>query len=131
MKPFTFAAPALLLAVVPVLAAGGRAPENSVSFEKDVWPIFEDRCMTCHGSMNMGKLRLDSKERLLKGGEDGAVIVAGKPDESLLYRRIMLPADDFDIMPAEGEPLTDDQKETIRLWIAGGAEFGDWTAAAE
>jgi hypothetical protein len=112
---------------VSVAAARGAAAEK-VDFESDVWPILQEKCVTCHGPLDdFGKLRLDSKERILKGGERGKALVPGKPEESLMYTRTSLPPDDLDIMPAEGEPLDKDQVETIRRWIAEGASFGDWT----
>jgi hypothetical protein len=129
MRTLSLAAAALLFAAAAKATAPSAAIEDDVDFKKDVWPIFEARCMTCHGSMDMGKFRLDSKERIMKGGMRGVAVVVGNPDESPLYQRVVLPADDFDIMPAEGEPLTEEQQETLRLWIENGADFGDWTAA--
>jgi mono/diheme cytochrome c family protein len=113
-----------------IAASGGAAPASeALDFELDVWPILQEKCVTCHGPLDdFGKLRLDSKERMLKGGERGKTLVPGKPEESLMYTRVALPPDDLDIMPAEGEPLDKEQVETIRRWIAEGAEFGDWTA---
>jgi hypothetical protein len=85
--------------------------------------------VTCHGPLDdFGKLRLDSKERILKGGDRGKALVPGKPEQSLMYTRTALPADDLDIMPAEGEPLDEQQIEILRRWIAEGADFGEWTA---
>jgi hypothetical protein len=110
-------------------SAGSRARAGEpLDFERDVWPILEEKCVTCHGPLDdFGKLRLDQKERILKGGERGKTLVPGKPDESLMYVRISLPPDDLDIMPAEGEPLDEQQIEIIRRWIAEGADFGAWT----
>ena len=111
-----------------VAAARGAAPAATMDFERDVWPILQEKCVTCHGPLDdFGKLRLDSKDRILKGGERGKALVPGKPDESLMYTRTSLPPDDLDIMPAEGEPLDKEQVETIRKWIAEGADFGSWT----
>jgi hypothetical protein len=40
---------------------------------------------------------------------------------------VALPPDDLDIMPAEGDPLTAAQIDTLKRWIAEGADFGGWT----
>ncbi|MCC6144027.1 MAG: hypothetical protein IT368_09490, partial [Candidatus Hydrogenedentes bacterium] len=91
-------------------AAACTTPAYAVDFETEVWPILQSRCIECHGADRVkGDLRLDSQDLLLKGGESGPVIVAGKPEESKLYQLIILPADDPDIMPAKGDPLTPEQ----------------------
>jgi mono/diheme cytochrome c family protein len=118
--------------VALALAAGlGRGSavraQGSVDFQRDVWPIFEATCVTCHGPEDQfNDLRLDSKDAILRGGKNGKVLVAGDPAKSPLYVRVSLPADDLDIMPAEGDPLTAAQIDAIRRWIAEGANFGSW-----
>lgn len=102
--------------------------EESVDFERDVWPILEQHCVSCHGPEDeFNDLRFDSKEAILKGGKSGEVLVPGEPDKSSMYVRPSLPADDFDIMPAEGDPVPKEEVEILRRWIAAGADFGDWT----
>ena len=102
--------------------------QGNVQFEKDVWPILADKCVTCHGPEDQfNDLRLDSKDAILKGGKNGKVLVPGDPAKSSLYVRVALPPDDLDIMPAEGDPLTAAQQDTLKRWIAGGADFGSWT----
>lgn len=94
--------------------------------------IFESRCFECHGPDKQKEdLRLDTVEFINKGSEHGPVIVAGNPDESKLCQLIHLPAGDPDIMPAKGEPLTDEQKATIARWIQEGANFEAWDEAIE
>ncbi|MDX1382832.1 MAG: c-type cytochrome domain-containing protein [Thermoanaerobaculia bacterium] len=109
-------------------AVGGPAlAQDEVDFEAEVWPILMDNCVVCHGPVDsFGELRLDSKEGILKGGKNGKIVVPGEPEKSPMYVRTSLPADDLDIMPAEGDPLTPEQVELIRRWIAGGAELGEW-----
>jgi hypothetical protein len=59
---------------------------------------------------------------LMKGGEDGKVLVAGKSAESPLYKHITLPLEDDDHMPPKGKKqLTKAQIELIRWWIDEGA----------
>jgi mono/diheme cytochrome c family protein len=107
---------------------GAARAQGAVVFARDVWPIFEAKCTTCHGPEDQfNDLRLDSKDRILRGGKNGKVVVPGEPDRSPMYIRVSLPPDDLDIMPAEGDPLSAAQIDTLRRWIAEGADFGSWT----
>ena len=56
-------------------------------------------------------------------------LVPGDPAKSSMYVRVSLPPDDLDIMPAEGDPLTAAQIDTLKRWIAEGADFGGWSGA--
>jgi len=102
-------------------------PENgkvSVAFfASRVAPIFVDRCTTCHGpEKKKGKLRLDTFDYVMRGGKDGAVVKPGDPKGSELFRRINLPRNHKDAMPAEGKPgLNATQIKVIEFWIASGA----------
>ncbi|MCA9542324.1 MAG: hypothetical protein KC620_25680, partial [Myxococcales bacterium] len=99
-------------------------PAPTVEFTAEVWPILKKSCVRCHGPKKQkGELRLDSRAAAMAGGEDGPVIVAGRPEESDLYRRVSLPHDDEDYMPSKGDPLTDEQVEVLRRWIAAGAAW--------
>lgn len=72
--------------------------------------------------------RMDTADLLLGGGdENDANVVAGKPDDSPLYTYTTLPEDDDWAMPTKGERLTPEQQNAIKMWIAAGAELGDWT----
>lgn len=90
-------------------------------FEDSVAPLLKERCTECHNpSKRRGELDLSSADGLRKGSESGAIFVAGEPDKSLIYELVHKGE-----MPKKGEDLTHEQVETIRSWIAGGAEFGD------
>ncbi|MBI5850107.1 MAG: hypothetical protein HZB39_03580 [Planctomycetes bacterium] len=127
-----------LFAVVTVFSPAARSQEP-VSFRTDVLPILEERCFDCHQATrtdargrtkkHKGGLRLDGNAWILRGGDGGDVVVAGKPDDSPLLTRAELDEDDPDHMPDRGDPLTVAQLEVIRRWIASGASFGDWTGA--
>lgn len=110
--------------------AGGAAvyADTKVDFVKDIEPLLQKNCVKCHGpEKHKGDLRLDSKAAAMKGGKDGAVIVAGQADKSDLYHRITLPAGSDDIMPSKGDPLTKAETDLIRDWINQGAV---WPAGA-
>ncbi|MDE0840033.1 MAG: hypothetical protein OSB41_13400, partial [Kiritimatiellae bacterium] len=108
-----------------------------VDYEKDIWPVVRDRCLNCHkapytddkGRLKKPKagLRFDTPEWMMKGSEDGEVIIPGKPDDSTFYTLVILPPDDDDVMPAKGDPVTKEEAERIRKWIEEGADFGGFT----
>ena len=92
--------------------------------EEDAVRVLEERCLRCHGpEKQKGGLRVDVHEELQ------ATLVAGRPEESELFRRVTLPADDLDVMPATGDPLTADEVEVLRRWIEEGAPQLDFTRA--
>ena len=88
-----------------------------------VQPIFDQKCVVCHNDDKFkGKLRLDSYEHLMLGGKDGPVISPRELGKSEMYRRITLPPDSKDFMPAEGKPsLSPEETKILEVWIAAGA----------
>ncbi len=112
-------------------AASPASPSSAISASADadfagVKAIFSSSCIQCHGpNKQKGKLRLDSVEAVRAGGKSGAAVVPGAAERSLLVSRISLPADDPDIMPADGPHLNPAQIATVVAWIKAGA----WSAA--
>jgi uncharacterized membrane protein len=99
------------------------AEGEPVAFETAILPILQEHCVHCHGPERMRMdLRLDSHDLVMKGSEGGPVVVAGNAAGSSLLARIILPADDPDLMPADGDPLPRKQVALIRAWIEQGAE---------
>lgn len=92
-------------------------------YARHIYPIFDQNCVVCHGAQKVkGNLRLDTYDRAMRGGEDGAVIIPGNPDRSILWQRITLPPDHKKFMPSEGKPpLKPEQIAWIRAWILQGA----------
>ena len=109
----------LFLTVPSVQAATPEpSPEQIKFFEEKVRPILAENCYKCHGSdKQQGKLRLDLRETVYGGGESGAAIVPGKPDESLLVEAINYGS--FE-MPPTGK-LKDHQIATLTEWVRLGA----------
>ncbi len=96
-------------------------PDNP-DFATQILPIFRENCISCHGEEKQkAGLRLDTFELALKGNDDGAVIVAEDLIDSRLFQRITLPADDEDLMPPKGGPLSEEHIGLIKNWIANGA----------
>jgi hypothetical protein len=109
----------------PAPPASPAPPAQSISFAKDIEPIFDASCRSCHGeTVQLGKLDLRTRDSALQGGARGADLVPGNADGSRLYRRVAgleRPA-----MPAQGAPLTAEQVAAIKTWIDEGAV---WDAA--
>ncbi len=98
--------------------------KKGVTYAKDIKPIFEKTCFKCHGpEKQKGKLRLDSLEAALKGGENGADVLPGKSEKSTLVHNVAR-LDEDSAMPPEGkaDPLTKEQVALIRAWIDQGAK---------
>src|SRR5262245_6657381 len=65
------------------------APANALTYEKDVLPILERSCFSCHGpKKRRGGLDLQTYQALVKGGDNGTGVVPGNPDKSPLYETI-------------------------------------------
>jgi len=107
---------------------GARSAVKTVELavtEQQVLPIFQMRCVTCHGKRRKeGGLDLRTQESRLKGGKSGPALVPGKPEESLLYQRIAA----GEMPPAKllyennVRPPTSAEVATVQKWIAGGAQ---------
>ncbi|MCI0705221.1 MAG: PSD1 and planctomycete cytochrome C domain-containing protein [Planctomycetia bacterium] len=107
-----------------LLVNAARADDSpSLSFEKDVRPILNAKCVKCHGkakTRKSGDLDLNTPAGILKGGESGPVIVAGKPEKSLLYEKLRK----GEMPPPETKiAVTMAEMETLRKWIADGAKM--------
>ncbi|MBI2946369.1 MAG: hypothetical protein HYY23_01905 [Verrucomicrobia bacterium] len=96
----------------------------TVSFAKDVAPIFSKKCFKCHSAEKpKGSFQLHTFDLLLKAGDSkSAPIVPGEPAKSELYRRLMA-TDEEDRMPQKDDPLPASQIALIERWIKEGARF--------
>ena len=114
--------PCGLLAALPAAWSAG------VDFAREVQPILAENCYHCHGPDDKDRkagLRLDSREAALRGGKSGLPsLVPGDPAKSEILLRVVS-TDEEEVMPPpkEGKTLTAAQKDTLRRWIAGGAEY--------
>ena len=102
------------------LATGSaQAADAGTSWEKDVRPILKRHCFHCHGEeeMHEGKLDLRLARTTIAGGDSGAAVVVGKPEESLLLTRVVSGE-----MPPKDKKLSAAEQETLRRWIAEGAK---------
>ncbi len=103
--------------------AGDDQLGQRMVYEDLIVPILEERCYKCHGpKKKKGKLRLDTYEAMLKGGDEGPSLVPGDVAKSLMVEFIRLPMDDEYRMPPEDKPqLTEAETEVIEWWVKIGA----------
>jgi len=107
----------------------GLSPDKEMQLIGEVRTILAHNCYKCHsGAKIEGELRLDEKEFVFQGGESGAILIPGNPSESELIRRINLPKNHKDVMPAKGQHLTKEEIELIGFWIEKGAPWPDGAA---
>ncbi|MGA8729214.1 MAG: c-type cytochrome domain-containing protein [Terracidiphilus sp.] len=111
-------------------SSNSMAPPDSF-YAKQINPIFDSNCVACHGEGKAkGGLRLDSFEQLMKGGKDGAVVIAGDAGKSVLLQRVTLSSNQKQFMPAEGRPpLRAEEIASIKAWIQQGASPTSTTVA--
>jgi Protein of unknown function (DUF1553)/Protein of unknown function (DUF1549)/Planctomycete cytochrome C len=100
---------------------------KKVNFAKDVFPILQSACLECHGNKKQeGGLRLDQPLAAFQS----QAIVPGDTEKSELLRRVSLPRGADEAMPAIGQPLSKKEVETLRRWIAEGADWPQGFVAA-
>jgi hypothetical protein len=102
-----------------VLGCFTVASADELTYEQNIRPIFREHCFDCHGATDEmeGGLDLRLVRFMKQGGDSGASLVVGKPDESYLLQRI----EDGDMPPGEST-VPAEQIEIIQRWIAGGAK---------
>ena len=114
-------APTVALALMLGLTRHGSLPADEVPvddakfFRDEVFPLLKESCHRCHGEKQQKSgLRLDSRDAVLKGGQNGPAIVPKKPDESLLMKVLEYSGDIQ--MPPDAK-LEDDKIEIFKKWI--------------
>ena len=125
--------PSTYIPVLAVIAAfwASSAAAGDVEFVRDVQPIFQKHCYTCHGQEKQRSgLRLDIKSEAFRGGDGyGPSILAGDPAESPLLQ-LVSSKDDDTRMPPEGEGLSPAEVTMLTKWIAAGAYWPDGVDSA-
>ena len=117
----------LVPGAAPLAAADPAFTADQVAFyDKQVLPLLTEHCIRCHGKdpeKLRGGLALTSRAALLKGGDTGPAVVAGKPDESLLVQAVRYThAEEAYHMPPAGK-LPDAAVAAIGKWVAMGVPF--------
>ncbi|HEY5055851.1 MAG TPA: c-type cytochrome domain-containing protein [Acidobacteriaceae bacterium] len=123
----SLAATAILWQPASVAAQTDPAPNTPAFYTQRVLPIFKDNCYHCHGGMfHRGGLSMSSRAGMLKGGHDGAVIVPGNAEQSLLIKLIRHegPVDDPMPMPPKSK-ISDADIAVVTQWVQAGAVMPD------
>lgn len=94
-----------------------EAAGSTVSFAADVYPIFEAKCVKCHGVERVKEgLNMLTYEQLMAGSFNGPVVLPGNANESLLAQLIIEGE-----MPNRGDKVTPEELQIIQNWINQGA----------
>jgi hypothetical protein len=98
-------------------------------FEKDVLPILQAKCVTCHSEkIRKSELNLSTQAGIKAGSATGQILIAGKPEESLLLEVLR---DGLMPPPKKGIPLTLAEVDVLQHWIQSGAHFAVPNYASE
>ncbi|RYD18966.1 MAG: cell surface protein, partial [Verrucomicrobiaceae bacterium] len=111
----------ILLSLSGLSMAYDKFPEFDAARE-----VLEIRCLECHTQDKAkGDLVLTHREALIKGGESGASLKPGSPEESPVLQRVKLSPDDEERMPPKkhGEPLAPEEIAALGKWISAGAPW--------
>ena len=91
-------------------AAASPQAGATPGFASDVLPLFQAKCVACHGQM--GELSLTTYDSVMRGGQSGPIVVANEPERSLLIAKMQ------EAHPAQ---LSASELSLVRAWIAAGA----------
>lgn len=111
----------VFLAAVPAHAGDAITPRGRAFFETRIRPVLVKQCYECHSAKaeKLGaKLLLDSRAGMLKGGESGPVLVAGRPEQSLIVQSLRW---EHDLEMPPDEPLSEATVRDFVRWIEMGA----------
>ena len=123
MPRFTFLLTSLI-AASPLFGAD----DAGALWTGGVQALLDQHCVKCHGPLKQKSgIALDTVEAVLKGNEDGAIVVPGKPDESRVIAAFAPDADPH--MPPKKQ-LTEHEIAKVRTWIAALGQSTPATVAA-
>jgi hypothetical protein len=116
--------------LISLLVSSSHAEDAESLFVRRVWPLFQEKCLACHGN-DEKKIKAGYDMRTLKsatqGGESGVkALVPGKPEESPLYLASTRQHADWEPMPPkEADQLKPEQLAWIKEWMTNGAPWPD------
>jgi mono/diheme cytochrome c family protein len=120
----TLVAPRALMGAEPSVPPdhAERMQKGTIIFQKEVRTLLSENCLKCHGGEKVkGGFDLSTRESLLKGGDDGAVLVPFNTSESRLLKLIRHVEEPH--MPDKKAKLADNAIEAIESWIVNGAPY--------
>lgn len=105
-------------------AALPSTPDSVLVFQHLIKPTLELKCYACHNETKAkGGLVLTNQDDILKGGENGEVVLASHATESPLFQRVTLPQSSQKFMPPKGAGLNYSELKVVEWWINSGASF--------
>jgi mono/diheme cytochrome c family protein len=114
---------------LPVRPASAQAPQlpppaaRAVDFARDIAPLFQTACVRCHArGKDKGGFNLETRDRMLKGGDNGPAVVPGQSADSYLIT-LVAGLEPDNVMPQKGSRLTPAQIGLLRAWIDQGAAW--------
>jgi cytochrome c553 len=117
-----FACSCVVITAVFVLLVGRAYADEFDFFESKIRPILIDRCYACHSAKAeklKGGLRLDTKEGIDRGGDNGPILVRGNPEKSRLIEAVRWGDEDTRMPPKK--KLSDEQISDLVAWVKSGA----------
>ncbi|MEY2881838.1 MAG: hypothetical protein RLZZ15_4218, partial [Verrucomicrobiota bacterium] len=109
-------------AAAPLAAADDATRAQHAFFENNIRPLLANRCYECHGEKKQkAGLRLDTAARFAKGGDSGAIVVAGNLEKSLLVTAVRRTDPDLKMPP--DDPLPAAEVALLEKWVAMGAPY--------
>lgn len=112
-------------AVLTTILVLGTGCTRELSYQKDVFPILSENCLSCHKPGGEGYtksgLNMETYDGLMKGTKFGPIIVAGSSISSTLVLLVERQGHASINMPKDKPPIAGDQIKVIKLWIDQGA----------
>ncbi len=99
--------------------------QEALIYNDIIQPILKEKCWSCHNNTKQkGKLSMESQADFMKGGENGAIVIAGQADNSEMIKRILLDIEDKHHMSPKGktQPIQQDIL-LLKWWINTGLSF--------
>lgn len=110
----------ILLVLYGLLSGHSSVSAQSPNYEEHIKPLFRNHCLKCHNAdESNADLDLSSLAAVMKGGSSGAVVKAGRPESSQLFRA-MAHLENVEAMPPESPKLADTKIALVQEWIRGG-----------
>ena len=115
-----------------ILALACAGTLFGADYPGEIQPLLQRHCYDCHaGPRARSGLRLDTGAALVRGGDRGAVVVPGRPEESALLQILRGEHPEVPRMPYNSPALGPEEVESIAQWIAQGAKVPDGETARE